>query len=190
MFVSDTCGEPAFGLAGPGSVFLKYLFLCLLVCFAASAACADVTGVVVSVIDGDTIKVLDGDKTVYTVRLQGIDAPERGQPYGRASRKKLASMVAGKEVFVESRTLDSGGRLLGKVWVQPADCATCGKTLNANHAQIMSGMAWWYRYYAAGQSPEDRGRYESAEDEARARRWGLWADPDPISPYEWRNSQR
>ena len=66
--------------------------------------------------------VLDGDKTVYTVRLQGIDAPERGQPYGRASRKKLASMVAGKEVFVESSTLDSGGlaREAGACGLTPA----------------------------------------------------------------------
>jgi endonuclease YncB( thermonuclease family) len=49
---------------------------------------------------------------------------------------------------------------------------------------------WWYRYYAKEQSPEDRGRYESAEDEAKARGWGLWADPNPISPYEWRKSHR
>ena len=39
-------------------------------------------------------------------------------------------------------------------------------------------------------SPEDRGRYESAEDEAKARGWGLWADPNPINPYEWRKGKR
>jgi endonuclease YncB( thermonuclease family) len=81
-------------------------------------------------------------------------------------------MVAGKEVKVESTKSDRYGRVLGKVWVQPADCPTCGKTLNTNHAQLLAGMAWWYRYYAKDQSPEDRGRYESAEDEAKARKWG------------------
>ena len=74
--------------------------------------------------------------------------------------------------------------------MQPVDCPTCGKTLDANHAQILAGMAGWYRYYAKEQSPEDQGRYESAEDEAKARKWGLWADPNPINPYDWRKGKR
>jgi endonuclease YncB( thermonuclease family) len=153
-------------------------------------ALADVSGRVVAVTDGDTIKVLDASNTEHKVRLTGIDAPEKGQPYGTASRNHLAAMVAGKEVKVESSKSDRYGRVLGKVWVQPADCPTCGKTLNTNHAQILAGMAWWYRYYAKEQSPEDRGRYESAEDEAKARRWGLWADSNPVNPYDWRKGER
>jgi endonuclease YncB( thermonuclease family) len=151
---------------------------------------ADVSGRVVAVTDGDTIKVLDADNTEHKVRLTGIDAPERGQAYGTASRNHLAAMVADKQVKVESSKSDRYGRLLGKVWVQPADCPSCGKTLNTNHAQILAGMAWWYRYYAREQSPEDRGRYESAEDEAKARKWGLWADSKPINPYDWRKGKR
>ena len=143
----------------------------------------------VAVTDGDTIKVLDDNDTEHRVRLTGINAPERGQPYGTASTNYLASM-AGKPVLVESSKNDRYGRVLGKVWVQPADCPSCGKTLDANHAQILAGMAWWYRYYANEQSEEDRGRYESAEDEARARKWGLWADPNPIEPYDWRKGVR
>jgi endonuclease YncB( thermonuclease family) len=153
-------------------------------------ALADVSGRVVAVTDGDTIKVLDASNTEHKVRLTGIDAPEKGQPYGTASRNHLAAMVAGKEVKIESSKSDRYGRILGKVWVQPADCPTCGKTLNTNHAQILAGMAWWYRYYAKEQSPEDRGRYESAEDEAKARRWGLWADSNPVNPYDWRKGER
>lgn len=99
-------------------------------------------------------------------------------------------MVAGKDVRVESSKKDRYGRVLGKVWVQPGDCPTCGKTLNANHAQILSGMAWWYRYYAKEQPPEDRGRYESAEDEARKRGWVLWTGPEPVPPWDWRRGQR
>ena len=152
----------------------------------ATTTLADVTGRVVAVTDGDTIKVLDAEKVQHKVRLTGIDAPERGQPYGTKSRDRLASMVAGKEVLIEANKKDRYGRVLGKVWVQPADCPTCGKTLDANLAQVTAGMAWWYRYYAKEQSPEDRGRYESAEDEAKARGWGLWADPNPINPYDWR----
>ena len=64
------------------------------------------------------------------------------------------------------------------------------KTLEVNHAQLLAGMAWWYRYYAKDQSTEDRGRYESAEDEAKAGKRGLWADPGPINPYDWRKGDR
>ena len=96
----------------------------------AAHACADFTGKVVAVTDGDTIKVLDSTNTQYKVRLTGIDAPERGQPFGTASKDNLAQMVAGKEVFVESDKKDRYGRVLGKVWVQPYDCPTCGKTLD------------------------------------------------------------
>lgn len=165
-------------------------YLLLLILLAAAFAHADVTGRVVSVTDGDTIKVLDSEQVQHKVRLTGIDAPERGQPFGTVSRDHLASLVAGKEVWVESTKSDRYGRLLGKVWVQPADCPTCGKTLDSNYAQLLAGMAWWYRYYAKEQTPEDRGRYASAEDEAKARHWGLWADPNPINPYDWRKGKR
>lgn len=151
-----------------------------------SLAHADITGRVVAVIDGDTLRVLGADNTEYKVCLSGIDAPQRGQPYGNASRKHLASLVGGKEVLVESGKQYMHRCTVGKVWVQPADCPSCGKTLDANYAQVLAGMAWWYRYYADELSPEDRGRYESAEDEAKARGRGLWIDPNPINPYKWR----
>ena len=168
---------------------IKFSSICLCLTLSVSVS-ADIEGKVVSVTDGDTIKVLDASKTQHKVRLSGIDAPERGQPYGNVSREHLAKLVAGKEVRVEATKTDRYGRVVGKVWVQPSDCPTCGKTLDANHAQVLAGMAWWYRYYAEEQTPEDRGRYESAEEEARARKWGLWADPHPINPYEWRKGQR
>jgi endonuclease YncB( thermonuclease family) len=118
---------------------MRIYFLALL--FLPLATLADVSGRVVAVTDGDTIKVLDADNAEHKVRLTGIDAPEKGQPYGTASRNHLASMVAGKEVKVESIKSDRYGRVLGKVWVQPGDCPSCGKTLNTNHAQILAGIA-------------------------------------------------
>ena len=165
---------------------LPIIFLTL----AMPTAAADITGKVVAVTDGDTIKVLDANRMQHKIRLTGIDAPEKAQAFGNASRKNLASMVAGKDVRVETTKNDRYGRVLGKVWVQPRDCPGCGKTLNVNHAQILSGMAWWYRDYAKDQSPQDRGRYESAVEEARKRKRGLWSDPDPIPPCVWRRGQR
>jgi len=166
----------------------KYIAI-LLLTFSGSAF-ADISGKVVAVTDGDTIKVLDSNSVQYKVRLTGIDAPEKAQPFGNASRNHLASMVAGKNVRIESSKTDRYGRVLGKVWVQPRDCSSCGKTLDANHAQILSGMAWWYRYYAKEQPPEDRGRYESAEDEAKKRKLGLWSESNAIPPWAWRKGQR
>ena len=75
------------------------------------------------------------------MRLTGIDASERGQPFGTTSTRHLTSLVAGKEVRVVSTKNDRYGRVLGKVWVQPADCPTCGKTLDTNYAQVLTGMA-------------------------------------------------
>ena len=161
----------------------------LLVAWVCVAQEDELLGRVVAVTDGDTIKVLDTNSTLHKVRLVGIDAPEKSQAFGGASRRKLESMVAGQQVIVRSVKYDKYGRILGSVWVQPRDCATCGKTLYVNHAQILAGMAWWYRYYADEQSEEDRGRFESAEREAIARKWGLWADPNPVPPWVWRRAR-
>lgn len=76
---------------------------------------AELTGRVVAVSDGDTIKILDSHHVEHKVRLTGIDAPEGGQPFGTVSRDHLASLVAGKYVLVESTKSDQYGRLLGKV---------------------------------------------------------------------------
>ena len=98
----------------------------------------------------------------HKIRLTGIDAPEKAQPFVNASRKHLAFMVAGKDVRIETSKSDRYGGVLGKVWVQPQDCSGCGKTLNANLAQILAGMAWWYQDYARDQPAQDRVRYELA----------------------------
>ena len=95
-------------------------------------------------------------------------------------------MVFGKDVRVEWNKRDKYKRIVGKVWVQPADCPTCPMTLDAGHAQITVGLAWWYRKYADEQSPQDRGAYEFSEQEARVKRVGVWSDPDPVPPWEWR----
>lgn len=150
------------------------------------ASVRELRGRVVGVTDGDTIKVLDVNNVVHKVRLQGIDAPEKVQPFGNTSRKHLERMVAGQQVLVRFAERDKYGRILGGVWAQPRDCPRCANTLFVNHAQILAGMAWWYRYYADEQSEADRAQFESAEREAIARKSGLWADPNPVPPWVWR----
>ena len=162
----------------------------LLALLGAPAFAATVEGRVVGIADGDSITLLDADKTQHRIRIDGIDAPEKAQPFGDRSRQNMVRMVAGKEVIVECHKTDRYGRQICKVRVQPSDCPAYGKTLDVGHAQILGGLAWWYRQYAKEQSVEDRGRYESAEQEARARKIGLWRDNNPIAPWEWRRARK
>ena len=63
-------------------------------------------------------------------------------------------------------------------------------TLDAGMYQLTVGMAWWYRQYAKEQTPKQRGQYEFAEVEAKAKGVGLWREPEPVAPWEWRRQKR
>ena len=170
-----------------GVGLLTFLFAALL---AANLNAATLNGRVVGITDGDTIVVIDADRARHKVRLAAVDAPEPKQAFGTRAKQNLSNMVFGKDVSIEWKKRDRNERIVGKVWVQPTDCPTCGKTLDAGHAQIIAGFAWWYRTYAKEQSAEDQGRYKSAEDEAGLRKWGLWGDAEPVPPWEWRKLRR
>ncbi len=130
--------------------------------------------------DGDSITVLDNN-TQHRIRLQGIDATEKGQPFSNASRKHLVTLVAGKEVTVKWVKRDRYGRIVGFVIVDGQD---------VNLEQVKAGMAWFYRYYQKELSRENRKRYAQAEDQARANKKGLWQDKNPMPPWEWRRLNR
>jgi endonuclease YncB( thermonuclease family) len=149
-------------------------------------------GKVVGISDGDTITVLDAYQQQHKVRLSGIDAPEKAQPFGQRSKEILSGLVFGRDVTVEWRKKDRYGRPVGKVKVAEPACreSTCPKTVDACHAQVVAGMAWWYRKYAKEQETGDANRYEQSELEARARRIGLWTDPQPKPPWVWRKEKK
>ena len=160
----------------------------VLVLLSACAHAETLTGHVIGISDGDTLTVL-ADRQRIRVRIDGIDAPEIRQTFGQSARRSLAQMVFQKDVRLECRETDSLNPKLCKVWVQPSDCPTCGMTLDVGHAQVVSGMAWWLGQHAKEQSEDDRGRYESAENEARERHRGLWSDLHPVPPWEWRRQR-
>jgi endonuclease YncB( thermonuclease family) len=166
---------------GLGSRAVPCLVL-LLVLFCAQAATAAVlAGLVVGIADGDTITVLDDTKTQYKVRLAGIDAPEKKQPFGNRSRQNLAAMVFQKRVVVEWVKRDRYRRIVGKVLLG-------GKDINL--AQLAAGMAWHYKQYQHEQMRSDRTIYAQTELDARAGRIGLWRDAAPIAPWEFRREMR
>ena len=138
--------------------------------FAAACAHADFCGRVVVVHDGDTITVLAGGAE-RRVRLVGIDAPERGQPYGSAARRQLAARIGGRDVTVVERGTDSYGRTLGRVTVAGVD---------ANAGLVRDGYAWVYRRF------ENDASLIALEGEAKAARRGLWRGAEPVPPWLWR----
>lgn len=138
------------------------------------ARAADIEGQVVGVADGDTLTVLH-ERIQIKVRLAEIDAPEKAQPFGQRSRQSLADLCFQKPVLVEAKGHDRYGRTIGRV-----RCAG----VDANSEQVRRGMAWVYDRYVT-----DRALYAIQAD-ARADRRGLWADANPLPPWEWRHQTR
>lgn len=138
-------------------------------------------GKVVAVADGDTITVLDESKIQHKIRLAGIDAPERKQAFGQRAKEQLSDLVFGKTVQVETEKVDRYGRQIGKVLIDGRD---------ANLVMVTYGMAWHYKKYQTEQASSDRLLYSSAEEEAREGRVGLWREPAPVAPWDWRRGQR
>jgi endonuclease YncB( thermonuclease family) len=140
-----------------------------------SFALADFSGRVVKVSDGDTLTVLAGG-TPTSVRLDAIDAPEMRQAFGKYSRQSLQDLCAGKIARVAERGKDRYGRTVGRV--------TCA-SIDANSEQVRRGMAWVFDRYAPAKSP-----LYGLQHEAQAIRRGLWSDPAPIPPWDWRAARR
>ncbi len=137
-------------------------------------------GQVVAVSDGDTIKVLDDTKKLFVIRLMGIDAPEKAQPYGQRSKQSLSDLVFHDRVEVQWTKQDRYSRLIGKV-LRADGADVCLE-------QLIRGMAWHYKQYAKDQLVEDRLKYGQAELAAREAQIGLWADVAPTPPWGWRKS--
>lgn len=135
-------------------------------------AFASFTGPVVSVFGGDTLQVLNG-RHANRIRFSGIDCPEKGQAFGRKARHAASALAFGKEVTIQTRGQDRYKRILGEVIL--------ANGMNLNQELIKQGWCWWYRKYA----PEDVVLKE-LEKEVRKAEKGLWADPQPVPPWEWR----
>ncbi|KPF78325.1 hypothetical protein IP88_03990 [alpha proteobacterium AAP81b] len=143
----------------------------------APASAETLAGRVVGVTDGDTIRLLVGGNREYKVRLGEIDAPESGQPFGRASKRMLSDLVFGRTVTVRVTDVDRYGRSVGVIRAGDR---------NINAEMVKLGGAWAYRRYLSDQ------RYLAWEQAARAARRGLWAlQPNQIMPpWEWRTARR
>jgi endonuclease YncB( thermonuclease family) len=138
-------------------------------------------GLVVAISDGDTITLLTEDKRQIKIRLVGIDTPEKKQAFGTKARDHLASRIFKHDVEVDLRKQDQYGRHLGVIYIGGVDI---------NQSMIQDGYAWFYKHYAKEQPKEEALRYARAEADARSKQRGLWADPNPVPPWEFRKEAK
>lgn len=148
---------------------------CLFLAAMASAQVAEFTGRAIAVIDGDTIDVMSLGKS-ERVRLYGIDAPEMDQAFGAKAQRFTSEQVFGKNVRVVVRDTDFFGRTIGDVYLSNGE--------RLNEILVSAGLAWWYSQYA----PDDTELMRRQLD-ASSKKLGLWADDQPVAPWDFREGQ-
>ncbi len=155
--------------------------LLLVACGRPGQAPAETGPLLESIADGDSFTVLLPGGVRAGVRIAGIDAPEKDQPWADASRAHLAELLARGNLRIDTLKTDPYGRQVARVRAAGDDVGL---------EQVRAGLAWHFVRYAADQDPDERARYAQAEREARAARRGLWSDPAPLPPWTHRQRQR
>jgi endonuclease YncB( thermonuclease family) len=155
---------------------MKKLLLAFVLLFAViGTAQVTFTGKVVGVKDGDTVVVLDSLKVQHTIRLAGVDAPEKRQDFGYAAKEFVSKYIFENKVIVKIIAKDRYGRSVG--WI------TYDNELNLSKELLKAGLAWHYKEY-------DKSKLlQELEDKARAEKVGLWSLPNPVYPSEYRKAK-
>lgn len=136
----------------------------------------NIIGNIISITDGDTVKLLTKDSTLIKVRIANIDCPERKQPFSQRAKQFTSEAVFGKEVKLEYLKKDRYGRFIGHIIYK--DSLNLGKEL------LRNGLAWHYRKYSKDSI------LQALEDNARKNKLGLWQDKNAIAPWEWRDRKK
>lgn len=155
------------------------LLISFLILLCASAQAEILRGLASAITDGDTIVVSDGTQS-HKVRLNGIDAPELSQPFGKESRAALARIIEYQSVVVIWSKRDKYDRIIGTVTWRSADV---GLTL------LYQGWAWYFKKYESDVAEIERVIYQEAEASARQRRVGLWQANNPQAPWDARHPE-
>lgn len=151
---------------------LVLLLVCILlpsICFAQKFSVK-----VVAISDGDTFTAINNDNLQLKIRVFGIDAPEKKQSFGNKSKEFLSSLIFGKKILIDVQTQDKYGRYSAYVYSPE------GKDVSL--LMIHEGMAWHYTEY------DNNKVYEEAQVLAKKAKRGLWADPSPVAPWDFRSN--
>jgi endonuclease YncB( thermonuclease family) len=146
-----------------------------------------ISGHVLDVFDGDTITVIDGDRTEWKVKLAAIDAPELGQSFGKKARKELLELILDRPVTVSFDRTEGGDRIVGTVKLESQrEILVAVFPININQYLVSQGFAWYDKSFEREQTSDERQLYSKLEAEARSGKKGLWAEKNPIPPWEFR----
>jgi micrococcal nuclease len=155
-------------------LMLRYALLLLLSCSILNAQ--RIYGKVVGITDGDTFKLLEKDSILHKVRVANIDCPERRQPFSNRAKQFTSDAIFSKEIRIEVINKDRYGRLVAHVIYDRA--------YQLSAELVKNGYAWNYDKYSDDEILID------LENIARKKKVGLWSDPSPIPPWEWRKGRR
>ena len=140
-----------------------------------------IPGRITGIMEGDAIKVRILGKPQIKVRIAFIDAPEKGQAFDQRAKHAMSELVFGKDVILQPHTIDRSGRLVARVLVDGQD---------AGLELLKQGLCWVFEKNVSEASTLVQARYRKAQDAAQAQKAGLWQDPDPVPPWEWRGEKR
>jgi len=153
-------------------IFIVTIIFCLL---SLSVFAENLTGKIVDVADGDTATLLTSNNNQIRIRLNCIDAPEKSQDFGQRSKRSLIDLIAGEYVRIQKHDVDRYGRTIGTIYLNGTDI---------NLTQVKKGLAWVYDRYCRDRT------YYRAETLARESHMGLWSQPNPIEPWNYRRGER
>ncbi|MEO1311769.1 MAG: thermonuclease family protein [Pseudomonadota bacterium] len=139
----------------------------------------------VNVIDGDTVVVARGRERVK-IRLDSIDCPEDGQPWGNIAKAGLIKLIGGRKVILEEYGIDPYGRTLATLYVQ---APKGGEWQNVNERMVMLGHAWVMRMFYDHLPADRKQKLNNLENWAKSKRIGLWKTDNPVPPWNWRKGQ-
>lgn len=157
-----------------------FLSLAFFLMVSGSATAGTLFGTVTEINDGDTIKIICLKRPLQ-VRLMGIDAPEKDQAYAEAARQHLSDLILNQLVVVEYTGLGDNALIVGKVFLKETDVGA---------QMIRDGVAWYSRSFDNMLSQEQRQMYAACETAARTDRRGIWQDPKPLPPWEFKDARR
>lgn len=166
----------------------KYLLCNIILCLVLFASCTsnsiksndsgeakEISGKVIKIIDGDTYDLLTADKQTLRVRMEGIDAPEKGMPFYKVSKNYLGSLCFQKNVTIKVIETDVHERLVADTYLD---------SIELGQEMLKAGLAWHFKKYSSDET------LAQLEKEARNNKIGLWSDPNPIAPWEIRRLHR
>jgi endonuclease YncB( thermonuclease family) len=138
-------------------------------------------GKVIVVFDGDTVAwVNEETQDTLRIRLHGVDAPEKVQPFGKESKEFATNLCLGKTVVFDSIDTDIFGRKLGKIITLDG--------IELNQELLKNGLAWHFKRYSKGN--KDSTLYANLQKEAKEQKKGLWVQENPVPPWKYRSEIR